>query len=56
MKGSAEKGIQRNCEITKRNRKQSKDSHTTNMQDDRLQKPSQMGILQQGRNLESTKV
>ena len=55
MKGRAEKGIQRNCEITKTSRKQSKDIQTTNVQTDKLQKTSPIGILQ-GRNLESTNV
>ena len=56
MKGRAEKGRQRNCEISKTSRKQSKDIHTTNVQTDKLQKPSQIGVLQQGGNLESTNV
>lgn len=55
MKGRAEKAIQRNCEITKTNIKQAKGIHTTSVQTDKLQKAPQIWILQQGRNLESTK-
>lgn len=46
MKGTAEKEIPRDCEITKTSRKQSNDIHTTNVRTDKLQKPPQNGILQ----------
>ena len=44
MKGRAEKAIQRNCEITKTNRKQAKGIHTTSVQTDITESTSNLDI------------